>query len=728
MKTKIIILIVFVSILVSSSNSFGLVLYENNFDDKIDWSSHGPTAGLATTHNEASAIGFSGYRVGGDHYGEELFIVSDIGCQNDKCLKVNYESWTSGSMWTGGGLDLHFSDLDIDWTNVPEAEGYEELYIRWMVKYQENWDWGSGSAYQKLFRAYSNVSYEDHWNNGWALSSTVDPASGKSGYIIDDFGGGLMNYYPSYKHEDGTPTQSDQDYGCSWNNNFDDGQWHTIEIQIKMNDIGQKNAGNNIYVDGILCGGYTPEDKVIRTTDIKFNTIIFADNYYNVVNNYTEQTYYVDDLVISTEYIGPTECPNGTDISEIGACWCGGSGAVENDSSNIYVNGTCVDGVWSEDVELTWQETLEAEFDIVETFDQLQDWHGIDYGNVDSGNLPILINGSQSKWTYYSDWNSEVANGEWISDFGVGTKIGGSGKSAIIDLGGTGKGPSRLGLYFGNGSANSGYEDVSFFWRVKLPKKTWPTIIQPISKIGSYDESEEYQWVGSWKFASFSHGFLDSSHWANSSFISANCNEYYCAYGKCPFVPHIYPYSGDNIDNKPTLRFETKCYDTEILYENIMANNNGDTSISLDQWIGIEFHFKLNTLSNTSANGIIDIWIYDEVGNSILLFHADNYELRDALNMAHKYNKFFFGGNNSGYWIWDASMQSWYYVDDFIIDDGSNGRIGSRYFTLLNGNHEADLDSDGDISNSEINTYVNEWKHNTVTISSLIEAMRLWKG
>ncbi len=49
----------------------------------------------------------------------------------------------------------------------------------------------------------------------------------------------------------------------------------------------------------------------------------------------------------------------------------------------------------------TWQRTLEDSFDIVETFDQLQDWTGSGSGNVFSptgDGMPKKLDGSDSVW------------------------------------------------------------------------------------------------------------------------------------------------------------------------------------------------------------------------------------------------------------------------------------------------------------------------------------------
>jgi hypothetical protein len=284
------------------------ILYETNFDSLPDWHSQpAKFSGLQTTHSDARQIGFTSYRVGVDDMGSPLFEVNSQGCQNGKCLKVNCEGDPS-LIWTGGGVDLHFSDSDTFPAWV-DGNGYDELYVRFLQKFDNGWDWGGGNAYVKLMRAYSKVDYDWHWSNNYMLSSAdvVSPGSGtgcKSGYMILDWGGGDYNFLPAFREEPSCSTSADQDYGCTWSDHFADGQWHHVEMHIRMNDIGTSNAIEEIFVDGNRCGGYVYENPLIRqTSDRKFNSLNLFDN---VNIGYPgEQTYYIDDLVVSTEYVGP---------------------------------------------------------------------------------------------------------------------------------------------------------------------------------------------------------------------------------------------------------------------------------------------------------------------------------------------------------------------------------------------------------------------------------------
>jgi len=276
------------------------ILYENNFDDKPDWQSpNHQIAGLVTTHNEASLIGFTSYRVGRDDFGERLFVIDSVVAYGGlgKCLKVNYETLTGS--WTGGGLDIHFADPNIG--GIPE--GYDELWIEWEWKFANGWQWGSHN-YLKIFRAYSAVDYEQHWNNNWSLSSASNPAPGKTGYLIDDFIGPLVNYGPAYRPDTAYQTHSYQDYNCSWSDYFADSEWHNIMFHIKMNDVGDSNIVDEFYIDDTL-RGQLGVPVILRTdSERKFNCLILFDNFYSDLADTIEQICYVDNIIIRIEETG----------------------------------------------------------------------------------------------------------------------------------------------------------------------------------------------------------------------------------------------------------------------------------------------------------------------------------------------------------------------------------------------------------------------------------------
>jgi hypothetical protein len=132
--------------------------------------------------------------------------------------------------------------------------------------------------------------------------------------------------------------------------------------------------------------------------------------------------------------------------------------------------------------------------------------------------------------------------------------------------------------------------------------------------------------------------------------------------------------------------FETVDYEAGIYSGDTWAIGDGSVGVISDDWIGYEIHLKLNP---GSQYGTVEIWQYDNSGSPTLLYQNTNQLLiNNSISSGHYYNKFFFGGNNSNSYNWSEDMQSWYYVDDFIIH---GSRIGPTYFALISGENELDI-------------------------------------
>jgi hypothetical protein len=171
-----------------------------------------------------------------------------------------------------------------------------------------------------------------------------------------------------------------------------------------------------------------------------------------------------------------------------------------------------------------WQSDLEGQFDIVSTFDELQNWRGInDLHGYDHNkdHQPKKLDGSPSIWDMYDDWSYLDPDRDWIGEHGGNLVWRGTGKSLRMDLNPDDnklrKGPSRFGLYYGSntpnvadgyatsGLANSGYNELYLFYMVKLPANMFPTETGDIWPT-------EYKWWGYHKFATISTAFTDINH------------------------------------------------------------------------------------------------------------------------------------------------------------------------------------------------------------------------
>lgn len=313
-------------------------------------------------------------------------------------------------------------------------------------------------------------------------------------------------------------------------------------------------------------------------------------------------------------------------------------------------------------------------FDFVEEFDGLQDWDqsgcrhnggqcGGQFDTIRPERMPrIQSTGAQSAFGFFSVWSVETAAAPWIgSETASGRKIWRGTKSATIDIGETNNGPSRLGLHFGEG-----YQHWSVFYMVWIPKNMFPTSCEGGScggggPIGTYTEGLPYRYFASFKFNTF----------------SIECNSSRCpvndTYGEHTNVTVI---KQNNYGTPPGLELSSSSQN----YSEIHADDGG---ISLDSrmgnWWGLEISIQNVSPSQYRQN----IWVYDANGTP---YHVLNNDLRDIPEeVAHggNWDHFLFGGNNSNSWDWGPTMQSHYYVDDLIIDAGSKGQIGPRYFSAI---------------------------------------------
>jgi len=365
----------------------------------------------------------------------------------------------------------------------------------------------------------------------------------------------------------------------------------------------------------------------------------------------------------------------------------------------------------------TWQETLEPHFDIVETFDNLQDWHGThaggeynDYYNPED--MPKYLDGSDSRWCMYSNWGDfDPDELDWIGDFGTGTHMGQTGKSAITDISNT-RGPSRLGLCFGNGSCNSGYSDLHIFYMVKISRKQWPTRCElngedvscsgTYGSTGIYEEGEPWAWIGGWKFNTLGTGFNDGGRWHDAPLTFEH--RYGDAgivgfiglfnYGPIPRLDGQEPHVANNLIfnqviagppvNQSLLNATDGGAITTITSDTRLGIDGRGSAIITDDWMGVEFHYVLeDPIEN--YNGMLEAWIYNSSGECLKTFKVTGFNFRrSSVSRADDlFNRFFFGGNNSNTYTWGPTMEGPYYVDDLIID---NNRIGPNYFDLLGDN------------------------------------------
>lgn len=306
------------------------------------------------------------------------------------------------------------------------------------------------------------------------------------------------------------------------------------------------------------------------------------------------------------------------------------------------------------------QKNVEWGFDFVEEFDGLQTWRP-NYGGYvfDGYRMPKLSNGSNSPWVFYTGSQSSHT---WIGG-DADRPVWRGDKSLSIDLGTTGRGPSRLGIYFGG----TGYTDFSLFYMVWIPKNMFPTSCEGGCAggggLGTYDGSRPYTYFASWKFNTFNIG----------------CNGTQCPVNNTYGIHHAIPqFSQYNYTpNGLTMVYANSSELDRAIDAGVTLNDR------LGDWFGVEFRIR----NISSSQYRVNIWWYNKQGNAVHAMRDATFSIpSNAQGLPWDY--FVFGGNNANSWSWGPTMQSHYYVDDFIIDNGAKGQIGPRYFSKIGAKQE----------------------------------------
>lgn len=369
----------------------------------------------------------------------------------------------------------------------------------------------------------------------------------------------------------------------------------------------------------------------------------------------------------------------------------------------------------------TWQQTLEQNFDIVETFDQLQDWRGVNGYNYNLAYLPKKQDGSNSIWTYSTSDRAPIDN--WIGNHGADYTWQGAGKSLTINYynfvgAPAGYGPSRLGTFFGDGiSGKSGYKKIHVFFMFKFRPGFFNL------KPGTTDQ---FAYVGVLKFFDILTGFTAPGQWGNSEEFAISCNtpQVRKEYG---INDTIFDIGGGGISTPSMLFFtENSFYATyeasSACWDYTVIPSHGDRrTISAlaskylnNEWVGIEIASDIGTIDGN--DGSLEMWLYDQNGQQFAYYITSNYTKIKQFD--HYYNKVTLGGNRfgSGYDQDEGdSDENRFYVDDFIID---SSRIGPSYFALLNNqptptptppSQSADLNTDSRVNSVDFGIMLFYW-------------------
>lgn len=330
-------------ILSSGGYASGAVVFQDNFDTQADWFPPQPAVTCECLSGACPSIacptplptGYVAYRIAEP-------VSCSVAGKNTLNIDATHHTGPAGKgftywnepcqsqsgSWGSDGL-LHIKLAD---------PGYTDLYVRFYIKFQPGWQWNANLAtdnhnpMQKFFR----VSH--YWGGNDFNGFNFQAGGSHYPFLIGQgakFNSGAANYaYDAvYKYQTAlhtataNPPHAEEqvfyfgtgNYAGTGTNFWDagqagDGNWHSWEFRVKMNSaIGTPDGIHEFWQDGV---------KITSVTDLAWadtgtpaltgwNSVMIGGNNHNYYPGGGEQWYALDDLVISTTYIGPKTVPVG---------------------------------------------------------------------------------------------------------------------------------------------------------------------------------------------------------------------------------------------------------------------------------------------------------------------------------------------------------------------------------------------------------------------------------
>ena len=311
------------------------LIFSDNFDNSPDWQSQQTKAKSAggmdrawpatyakTCTSTCPPEGWTAYRTSASHFtdtpGNDTYILGAAGARggNGKGITLNVESTSGYGDWAGGSLDVSLG-----------TAGYQELYVRYWLKYDANWLWtdpeNTQHSQQKLIRISrftGDINNTATTNPQMYFTPTLNGPSwmpdwyyNKSYTLTSFFSSEFFNVQPSGSIGYG-PTQTFS--SLQWPS---DGQWHSYEFRVKMNSTpGVANGEWEIWIDGQNTADKHAVKKNVLWVDAAgsvtqgWNYLMFLDNITVApapVSAKKEMQILMDDAVVSTHYSGPPPKP-----------------------------------------------------------------------------------------------------------------------------------------------------------------------------------------------------------------------------------------------------------------------------------------------------------------------------------------------------------------------------------------------------------------------------------
>lgn len=317
-------------IMLLASPAYAAVLYETNFDSSADWTVVQPMPPETQCYpptNCGMPSPWNSYKNGSNRCGSgvsgrpgsNLWYI-DTGAGYSDAYSTTPTACASGAKcatyWMESCVD-GFEDSDGSMTIIMDSE-QSDLYVRWKIKFKPNFELMSSDWQNKLFHIQHSVD----GSNPYSYFSG-------SGDNVPVTVGGLASYSDNYLYFYAENRCYGPTYACNGVVNWGlgtiasqrnaggllDGNWHTIEYRATMNTIvGTCNGSVNLYIDGVLKSvipGYPNTGLCFSQTGMRgWKSVLIGGNsdiqwdLSSSTMESREQWYAVDDVVISTTYVG----------------------------------------------------------------------------------------------------------------------------------------------------------------------------------------------------------------------------------------------------------------------------------------------------------------------------------------------------------------------------------------------------------------------------------------
>jgi hypothetical protein len=198
------------------------------------------------------------------------------------------------------GYEYRESD---SWIRTWFLPGYDTVYARFYARFAEDFDQGRqmhwvgfrGSRADKPHEGFGRAGERPTGNDRFTTS--IEPA-----FTEGNEPPGQMCFYSYW------PEMKQSGDGKYWGNRFyadppfylERGRWYCFEVMIKLNQPGQRDGEQALWVDGqkiIHEKNFRWRDSdILKLNLFKFGLYIHHSDH--------DCTYWVDDLIISTDYVG----------------------------------------------------------------------------------------------------------------------------------------------------------------------------------------------------------------------------------------------------------------------------------------------------------------------------------------------------------------------------------------------------------------------------------------